>query len=250
MPYFFIPSEDIQEKKATLKGAAAKHLKQVLRATVGEEIILFDGEGNQYIGKIDSLGKEISVTILQKRKVPENPVKITLAQAWLKKDKMEWVIQKATELGVEQILPFSSSRTIPKWSGGEKQERWDKIALAAAEQCGRATLPTILPAASFEKTISSFETCDVKLILWEKETEKHLKDIFREPFVGAGLRQRESEIKNLLFVIGPEGGFSEEEVTAAQKNGFIPVSLGQRILRAETAALSVLTILQYELGGL
>ncbi|MDO8461747.1 MAG: 16S rRNA (uracil(1498)-N(3))-methyltransferase [Deltaproteobacteria bacterium] len=254
MPSFYVSPENLSADSAFLKGSEARHLRTVLRLEIGDTVNVFDGQGHQFKGKIASLGTTVQIHLIEKHKVPEERFQITLGQALLKSDKMEFVIQKATELGVSKIIPFSSSRTIPKGDspkGTEKTTRWEKIALAAAKQCGRSSLPEIVPPQPLTQLLDGVEATAVKLILWERETKNRLRDILREPAVGTALRNMPAfQIEKVVCLIGPEGGFSEEELEETKAAGFIPITLGHRILRAETATIVFLSLLQHELGVL
>ena len=155
---------------------------------------------------------------------------------------MDYLIQKATELGVKRVIPFLSSRSIPhldKSQTSKRHQRWEKIAIEASKQCGRGVIPTIDPLQDFSNLLENAPSEALRFLLWEKEGVR-LKDFLR------GLKER----KEIFFVVGPEGGFSKEEVTQAEQFGFTPVFLGERILRAETVSLCILSILQYEWGDL
>lgn len=197
-----------------------------------------------------SAGSVVTIQLLEKETIPPERFEITLAQACLKSDKMELIFQKATELGVSKILPFFSSRTVPK-DPGAKLERWQKIILAAAKQSGRATLPEIMSPCPMPELLTQFDKTTVRLLLSERRTKRHLKEILRESAAGTSLRNIiPFRIEKIVGLIGPEGGFSDEEMDLAEEAGFIPVSLGRRILRAETAAITFLSVLQYEMGTL
>jgi len=154
---------------------------------------------------------------------------------------MEWVIQKATELGVSEIVPFKSERSISlaeRDSKQKKSHRWQEIAVKAVQQSRRATIPRVESYRSFREALEGCRGEGLRILLWEKGGEP-LKEI---------LSQRSS--KKIFAMVGPEGGFTEEEVGLAKKKGFVPIKLGQRILRTETAAITLVAILQYELGDI
>ena len=155
---------------------------------------------------------------------------------------MDYLIQKATELGVQEIIPFLSSRSVPlleKSKRLKRHHRWERIAVEASKQCGRGVVPKIESLQDYSEMLRTASPNTLRLILWEREGTK-LKEIL----------ERSKERKKIFFIIGPEGGFSQEEVEEAKRAGFIPVTLGRRILRAETASLCFLSILQYEQGDI
>jgi len=153
---------------------------------------------------------------------------------------MDYLIQKATELGIKRIVPFNSSRSIPLLEEprqSERRHRWEKIAIAASKQCGRKLLPQIDPPGDYPQILEAVPEDSLRLILWERGGER-LK----------GILKRSNKEKEIFFIVGPEGGLSQKEVEAATEAHFIPVTLGERTLRAETASLCLLSILQYEWG--
>jgi 16S rRNA (uracil1498-N3)-methyltransferase len=156
---------------------------------------------------------------------------------------MDTIIQKATELGASRIIPFVSSRSIPQLTGEKataKHQRWEKIAIEASEQCGRTGIPRLSPLAGFNEMLTLPQDTDLKIILWEAETRQGLKSILQNP--------DNRRTGNFFIVIGPEGGFSHDEIDRATRKGFLTASLGNNILRVETSSLAVLSILQYEKG--
>ncbi len=244
MPRFYIPHPHLEDQFLTVKGQEVRHIRRVLRLREGDEITLFDGSGQTYQGRIvqdrpTSLVVKVEAISCSKS---DSPLEITLAQSLLKGEKMDYLVQKATELGIREIIPFFSSRSIPlleKSKKSEKHYRWEKIAIEASKQCGRGYLPRIAPPCNFSEMLSLGHDESVRLILYEREGNR-LKEVLKE------LKDR----KKIFSVIGPEGGFSEEEIEQSKKKGFIPIYLGERILRAETASLCLLSILQYELGDI
>jgi 16S rRNA (uracil1498-N3)-methyltransferase len=172
-------------------------------------------------------------------------LEITLCQALPKAEKMDGIIRHATELGVGRIIPFIGGRSIPRWpeeKWPQKRERWQKIALDAARQSGRIDIPEIGGIASFTEMLDSARNAEMKLIPWEEESGRGIREVLQDP--------KYAGMKSSHLVIGPEGGFDKEEIDRARAAGFLSVSLGKRVLRVETAALAVLAILQYERGAL
>jgi 16S rRNA (uracil1498-N3)-methyltransferase len=172
----------------------------------------------------------------------DSPLEVTLAQSLLKGEKMDYLIQKATELGVKEIIPFFSSRSVPfleKSRRLKRHHRWGKIAVEASKQCGRGVVPKIESLQDYSDIFPMASTEDLRLILWERDGIK-LKELL----------ERSKEKKKIFFIVGPEGGFNQLEIDEAKKAGFTPVTLGKRILKAETASLCFLSILQYERGDI
>lgn len=244
MAQFYVPHPQIKDAILKVEGDEVKHIRKVLRLKRGDEVFIFDGSGQEYEGTIVEEGSfSVSIKVRNRFFSPTEPnLSITLAQSLLKGEKMDYLIQKATELGVKRIVPFISSRSIPlleKAKRLERQQRWEKIAIGASKQCGRGVLPQIDPPGDYPQILESVPTESLRLILWEKGGEK-LKEILKK-------LKRENEI---FFIVGPEGGLSQEEVEEAKKANFIPITLGERILRSETASLCLLSILQYEWGDM
>jgi 16S rRNA (uracil1498-N3)-methyltransferase len=210
---------------------------------VGSLVTLTDSEGSDFRGRVTRLSEnEGSIFIFDAFPSPtESSLEIVLLQALPEKERMELIIQKATELGVSAILPFLSERSISLEEREAKQKkahRWQQIAVKAVQQSRRARVPYVGECLRFQKVLEGCGEDGLKILLWEKEGE-NLK---------SALRQHDTQ--KIYVMVGPEGGFTEDEVMLARKNGFIPVKLGQRILRTETAAITLVGILQYELGDL
>ena len=244
MARFYVPQPRIEHGMLKVEGEEVKHLRKVLRLKEGDEITVFDGLGKECKGTI--VEERLSFVRIRIKNVvsskKDSPLDVTLAQSLLKGEKMDYLIQKATELGVKKILPFLSSRSVPfleKSKSLSRHQRWERIAVEASKQCGRAIIPKIQPVQDYSEMLQAAGPKALRLILWEKEGMK-LKEILG----------RSRERQEIFFVIGPEGGFSQREIEEGRKAGFIPVTLGERILRAETASLCFLSILQYEQGDI
>ncbi len=243
MPKFFVEQSEIQEQSMQVQffGENEKHIKTVLRARIGEEIVLCDGKGMDYLCQITSLDDGVCAKILQKTPSQAEPkTQITLYQGLPKADKMEWIIQKCVELGVVKIVPVATTRAIVKLDKkeGRKIERWQKIAEAAAKQSGRGIIPQMGQSVlTFAQAVQEAKALDLAVILYEKEQDRDLHAIVKA-FSG----------QSIGVFIGPEGGFAEEEIALAQQNGVQCVTLGKRILRTETAGMTTIAILLYELG--
>lgn len=223
-----------------------RHIAKVLRLKAGDEVILFDGEGKECHASLTRLSpREISLRLMREPSsaAAESPLKIILGAGLLKSSKFDWLIQKTTELGVAEVVPFYSLHVVPRWEGapplaGSKQSRWEKIASEAAKQCGRAQVPKIHPPRSFEEMLAMKPEEATRILLWEKEPAGSLKNVLA------------SSVSPIFALIGPEGGFSDEEALRAREAGFQPVRLGPRILRAETAGIVIVSLLQLALGDL
>ena len=245
VPRIYAPP--VQEGKDTVELAedTVRYLRNVLRLGRGDGILLFDGTGWEYRGVIERLeGREGTSRIVARERVPlAIPVRITLAQALPKGDKMEFIVQKATELGVARIVPFRSARTIPRRTedrAARRLERWRRIAAEAAEQCGRTDVPEIAEPLPFREALEQAGPEAVKILFWESETERSVREILK------GDASRSA--REFFLVVGPEGGVTGEEAEQARQAGFLTASLGRLVLRVETAALAILAIFQYECG--
>lgn len=172
----------------------------------------------------------------------ESPIRITIGQAIIKIKKMDWVIQKATELGISAVIPFTCSRSIPILKGdkvAKRVERWRSIALESLKQCGRNIPPRIENITTFDEIVEMPGELSLNLILWENAPKNGLYDILRS-----------NKTRKIFALIGPEGGFTRDEAEKAKMYKFIPIRMGDRLLRAETAAIAFMSIAQYELGDL
>jgi 16S rRNA (uracil1498-N3)-methyltransferase len=210
---------------------------------VGSIVTFTDSGGNDFRGRILSFSKErASLVVFEAFPCStESSVEIILLQALPDKERLELIIQKATELGISAIVPFKSQRSISLEERDAKQKkslRWQEIAIKAVQQSRRAKVPRVKAYRSFQETLEICRGEGLKILLWEKEGDP-LRKILRQYLP-----------KRVYVMVGPEGGFTEEEVNSAKDRGFIPIKLGQRILRAETAAITLVGILQYELGDL
>ncbi|HAL56470.1 MAG TPA: 16S rRNA (uracil(1498)-N(3))-methyltransferase [Bacteroidetes bacterium] len=232
MDYFFVDADDVHGGALVIRGDEYKHLARVLRKKVGDHIRVTDGNDNAYevvIRGFDRSGVECEILDVQHR-VNEPKNNVTLAVSLLKNPaRFDFLVEKATELGVRALIPFVSERTIPKH---EKHPRLEKIALASMKQCGRSYLPKIFVLSRFEAVVRHAREFDLRLIPHEKTEQSQ--------FIGSVL-QHHPGAKSVLIMIGPEGGFAEGEMSLAAEHRFVPISLGPRRLRSETAALSTLS---------
>ena len=246
MKRFLVESITPFMDRLTITGSEARYINAVLRMKRGQELIIMDGKGQSYESTIEAVSYR-EVTVMIRGRIPPqppSPIEITLCQALIKPQAMDFILQKATELGVGAIRIFFSGRTVIKIepaSATAKLNRWKGIMKAACRQCNRADLPRLEPPVRFEEMVESgSENEMLKILLWENEEKLELKEIVN----------RTSPPAHIWAVVGPEGGFTPDEIHAARVSGFQTVSLGNRILRAETAALSLLSIIQYEWGDL
>lgn len=247
MRRFFVEHIGDKEKTVIITGSELHHLKDVLRLKKGDKIILFNGKCLEFEGNIESVGRDETRIVIEKQLVAskKNIFEIILAQGVAKGENMDIIIQKSTELGISRIIPFVASRVVPRWSEEQiekKTKRWQRIALEAAKQCRSNLIPQIEEPISFADVLSRYSLDSgkyIKIIPFEGEKKNTLKDILKA-----------KGVPGCVVLIGPEGGFDEREALEAKRAGFLPVTLGPRILRTETAAISVISIVQYELGDI
>jgi 16S rRNA (uracil1498-N3)-methyltransferase len=244
MPTFFVASEAVVPPTVRITGPLLRHLRESLRLQAGEALIVTDDHGVRYRTEITEVTSGALVgRILETLSAPgKTGPTIVLAQALLKGEKMDWVIQKATELGVDRIAPILAHHSIvrPRADRIEHQRaRWHRIALEAAEQSERWSVPVINDPATVSQVLSTSKTAASKLLLAERCDGASL--------TRAPLDATKGEV---WLLIGPEGGWEDKEMQQALEQGFVAVTMGPRILRAETAAIAALSVLQSRLGGL
>ena len=242
MYHFFVSGEQIKDNKAVITGPDVNHIANVLRMKTGEQLEILDGNDHKYLGEISGFQKDsVTVDLLKTYEVDtELPVKIVLFQGFPKSDKMEQIIQKCVELGVSEIVPVMTSRTIVKLDdkkSGKKVERFNAVSLSAAKQSGRGIIPEVKDIMSWKQALEYANNLDKLIIPYEDaEDMNKTREIFNSIKDGS-----------LGIFIGPEGGFSDSEVKDAINIGAVPVTLGKRILRTETAGMAVLAMLGYVL---
>ena len=229
----------------TLPDRLAHQVRDVLRLGIGEQLVLLDNSGDEVLASVTKSNRaSVEVQVLDRRAgKSESPVRIILCQGLLKSTRFEWVLEKGTELGVAVFAPILCRRSMAglEDSGPSKQQRWQRIIQEAAEQCGRSRLPELLPARPLMHALNDILPGALALMPWEEEHGQTL----REALVSA-LNRGGPQPKTVVLFIGPEGGLMAEEVTLAQRYGVQVVTLGQRILRAETAALATIANVMYE----
>lgn len=241
MPKFFIGKENISDNKVIIDSDNAHHIKNVLRKKVGDVITVSDAEGTDYSVRIESVGEKICAVIEDVTKnAAESDIFVTLIQCLPKASKMEYIIQKCTELGICEIIPCISSRCVVKLDGRKecekKKVRWQNVCEAAAKQSGRGIIPSVHDVVSFSDAIALIKEHDLFFAPYESE----------EDFSIRSLLSKNKQAKSIAFIIGPEGGFSPNEVKAFNDNSIPLVTLGRRILRTETAGEATLAMINYE----
>ena len=244
MAKFFVNPEDVSEDTIIIKGADVNHIKNVLRLPIGKEILINDRQGHDYECIIKEIHAEIvTAQIIQASDNSTEPaVDTVLFQSLVKGEKMEFVIQKSVEIGVTKIVPLMTKRCVVKLESESKMNnkiaRWQKIAESAAKQSKRGIVPEIMMPMSFKEALEySKETLDCGCIPYENESSYHIREYLRD-----------LDVQSLGIFIGPEGGFTEEEVDLAMKYDIQSITLGKRILRSETAGLVTLANIMYEMG--
>lgn len=242
MNRFFIPSDWIDQDKVVIMGKQVHQLKDVLRLRAGDHIAVLDNTGGEYEVEIIEMSRDhVTGVIYSKRYIEEPKTKVTLYQALLKGNNFELVLQKCTEIGVSSFVPVQCERCVARTPDDKKQERWRKIIAEAAEQSGRGKLPTLEPVLDFRQACQT--ATNLSLLAWEGEAASELRPLLQSE--AASITRH-----SINLFVGPEGGFSPAEVELARNCGIIPITLGKRVLRAETAGLVAATAILYEYGDL
>ena len=246
MRYFFIEPAALQKPVVAIEGSEVRHIKNVLRLKPGDKIRVFDGEGFEYDASIQRFFAD-RVEIKIGRKFPgrkESPVQIAVAQALLKEKKMDRLLRHLCELGVTRWIPFICERSVPKPAEkrlSARADRWNQIVKESCKQCQRSKLPEIIKTLTFEDLLDYGQSCDLKIVFYENESAK-LKSLMPP--------NPPSSPREILLILGPEGGFSEQEIENARAAGCLVAGLGSRILRAETAAIAACTLTQFLYGDM
>lgn len=232
MHRFYCPNTDFSPTKISIVNPGEiHHLTRVLRLSPGDKIEIFNGEGEEITGVIESVSAiEVQVLVLERRSEKKTSAVITLACAVPKKAKFEWIIEKCTELGVDEIIPMRTARTeviIKEDRMERKNSRYQTVAVNAAKQSARSTVPVVHPQRSFKEVIASFEEGSLRIIFALAGDRKSIRDIL--PVA--------SQFSRIVCLIGPEGDFTSKELEAAITAGFIPVTLGETTLKVDTAAI-------------
>ncbi len=245
MYHFFVKDSQIAGSQVTIAGSDVNHIRNVLRMRPGEQVLIGNGVDRDYFCVLEEItAGTVTARILSEAENTELSARIYLFQGLPKSDKMELIIQKAVELGVYQIIPVATHRTVVKLDSKKEESRlhrWNAIAESAAKQSKRVLIPEVSPVMRVREALDFAEPFEVKLFLYENTR---------------GMRSLAESVRGIRpgmsvgIFIGPEGGFEETEVREAEAGGFVPVSLGRRILRTETAGLAALSILMYHLETL
>lgn len=248
MPKFFVTEEQVNDEKIKIIGQDVKHIKNVLRKKVGNELMICNTSTKKdYLSEIITIEEnciECKIKEQIENKVESN-IKVSILQGLPKADKMELIIQKSVELGVYEITPIEMKRCVVKLNEKDKIkkiDRWQKISEVAAKQCGRNIIPNINQIINLKNVCNLFDKYDIVLVAYENENKNTLKNELEK--IKQKYNNREIKIG---VIIGPEGGIDSEEIKMLQENGAITITLGKRILRTETVALNVLSIIMYEL---
>lgn len=239
MHRFYAPQTSFEGDRVTLGETESHHLRDVLRHSVGDEIRVFDGEGGEYQCRVEAVAKRsanLSIIARVEPSAPESSLDLTIAAALLKGEKFDLVIKKCVELGVTRLVPLITQRcdVRPK-DGAKKGERWQKMVIDASRQCGRATLMAMDEPVDFGEFVKKGPTDGSRIMFLEREGREF---------------DTQTLPKKITAFVGPEGGWDDREISVAAENGIDVVTFGGRILRAETAAISIAAILQHRFGDL
>lgn len=244
MNLFYVNKTQINENQITIVGDDVNHIKNVLRMKIGDVFMVCDGEGMNYTCEVETLlPKEVMVTIKERHaSEAELPTKFYLFQGLPKSDKMELIIQKATELGVYEVIPVAMKRSIVKIEDKKKEakklERWQAIATSAAKQSKRGMIPNVHSVMSYKEALQYAKMLDMNLFPYENaEGMSHSKDLV----------QKATTKKSIGIFVGPEGGFDDAEIEMVKEIGGEIITLGKRILRTETAGFTILSVLMFEI---
>ncbi len=244
MNRFFVNKNQVQDHQINIiDNEDIKHISKVLRLRINDLVEISDGQKNEYICKVASISNDEVLLEIVERNLDhrEADFEITLFQGVPKQSKMETIVQKNVEIGVNTIVPVFTDRTIVVDTGkfSKKVERWNKVAYEAAKQSKRGIIPVVKEAMSYKQMVDCIVDYDLILLCYEQVDELNLKSVLKS----------NSDAKNIAVIVGPEGGITEEEADMVKsKNGY-SISLGKRILRTETAGMSALSIIFYELEG-
>lgn len=246
MRRFFIEPTDFTGFQAIISGSDARHIKTVLRLKAGDAVEIIDGTGMEYTARItDFSSATVALRIFEKRiGKTESHIEITIAPGILKDKKMDELVRRLTELGFSRWAPFFAARSVPRPDSRRltaRTARWKKIAVEALKQCRRSYMPEIMEPVAFKDVLSLARGSDLKIIFWENQITET---------VSSGPALADQSCKKIFVMLGPEGGFTREEIESARSCGFITASLGPRILRAETAALAAAVMMQFIFGDM
>jgi 16S rRNA (uracil1498-N3)-methyltransferase len=249
---FFIPPESIIKDSVIIEDVGLAHqLGRVLRLKAGTRVVMLDGQGSAYIVKLMEIGRKQVVGHIERHEAAQGDpsLNLTLYMPLIRYERLELVLQKGTELGASAFVPVSWQRSLPAEQVNERRlDRWQRIVREAAEQSGRGRLPDVLPPLSLEEACQQAATADLSLILWEGQPTPDAPDLRALLHALAAREQPAAPHTPTIAVLsGPEGGITSDELTTATERGIMPVSLGIRRLRAETAPIAAAAIIFYEL---
>lgn len=240
MHRFYVKPDQIKDNRITITGTDVNHIRNVLRMKQGDEIIICNGQGKDCYCIINEVSEKEIIAVIKsvKKTGTELKTRITLFQGMPKKDKLELIIQKAVELGASEIVPVMTKRVVVRLEDSKKEakklDRWQAIAEEAAKQSGRGIIPCVGPVLSFQEAVKAAACMDAAIIPYENaEGMQYTRELITKM----------GDCRSIGIFIGPEGGFEESEIELARNNHIIPVTLGKRILRTETAGLAVLSML-------
>ncbi len=245
MHRFFVSRGFFFDDEVIIRGPDVNHIRIVLRLKAGDRIVVLDGAGYQYQVCLKKVLKdEVCGEVIDKQTFQsESQVKIWMGQALIKGNRFDNLIRKSVELGVHAIFPLNAERCVARFNPGEaekKIKRWQKIAQEAAKQSGRVAVPEVNPQiSSVQEFCEETDDCDLKLMFWEQESKTRIRDL-----------ETKKPVESIAFMAGPEGGWAGSEIDKIQQHGFQTVTLGPRILRADSASLVILSILQNVWGDL
>lgn len=240
-PRVFVEPERLGGERARLEGVAHRHLVKVLRVRPGDEVVIFDGAGVEIDARVAAVGaRTVELTLGARRRVASDGPKISLLVGIPKGERMEYLLQKTAELGVAHIAPLTTARTVARPPAG-RAGRWRAIVAEAARQCGRADVPTIADIETLPRALAALpppEAGERRLVPWEEDPDPPLAHAL------------DGGERHVVLLVGPEGGFAADEIDAARAARFVPVGLGPRVLRVDTAAIVAVALTQAALGGL
>ncbi|AZK46826.1 16S rRNA (uracil(1498)-N(3))-methyltransferase [Paenibacillus lentus] len=249
MQRYFIDPEQFGDKMVSITGEDARHIGKVMRSKPEDKLIVSDGLAREALVEIVEIeAQQVTARIIEMLEATGEPrVQVTLAQSLPKGDKMEIVIQKCTEIGASSFLPFMSERTVVQYDPKKEEKRmarWRKIAKEAAEQAHRSKIPAIEAPVSWKELLAKLPEYELACVCYEKEHGQQLRDVLKPFFQRLG----DKAPSRVMIVVGPEGGFAEQEIEQLEAAGAVTVGLGRRILRTETAGMAALTCIMYETG--
>jgi 16S rRNA (uracil1498-N3)-methyltransferase len=245
MRRFFLDRHIVCSDRPVITGPDLKHIRTVLRASPGDELILFDGQGTDYRSRIVAVtAKGVYVTVIARYPSrSESPLRITVGQALIKTRKMDRMIRQFTELGGTRFVAFPAHRSVVKRERqrvDDRIERWKRIARESLKQCGRSALPDVRFADSFQTMIDTSDDADLRIIF----------DVSAHPDAPHLLLKKKRSVQAVLIIIGPEGGFTEEELALAGRQGIVSCHMGPRVLKSDTAVIAALAVIQHQFGDM